>query len=305
MNRRVAGMIAGLSADLLSAGVLVLTVPLITPAMVVGVAGAVGTTFTTSAVAAPLAPEHEVRRLTMAARQAIQDSRWDEASQHLTRLQHLKAEKPPEYHFYRGRVMLHGNQLNEARSALETYVAEAGKKGEHYDQALQFITQIESRRDVRAAANQGQAPVATIEPAQRIDVEALQRLYLEDKPSDALAAHVNSLLSTNAWQPGPVFREKPEETLEYRITTESNGSLQIRETQRRPGQGPTVRTRTFPVFGINPIISYDCYESDGSCWLFDPRDESRWLRLANRPAAAEEVSQVLGELMRQLQKGGS
>lgn len=292
MNRCVAGMIAGLLISPLNTSTL----------MVSGGVALVAASTTVSA--APLAPEHEVRRLTLAAQKAIAESRWDEAADHLGRLQHIKADKPAEYHFYRGRVMLQANQLNEAQSALETYVAEAGTEGEHYKQSLELITRIESQRGSNSAGKP-QEPVAIIEPAERIDVGALQRLYLEDTPADALAAHLNSLLSLNAWQPGPVRKENPDESIEYRVTADAQNGLQIRETQRRPGNGPTVRTRTVPVFGINPIISYDCYASDSSCWLFDPRDKSRWLRLANRPAAAEEVSQVMSELVRQLQKSGS
>lgn len=254
--------------------------------------------------AADLPPEHEVRRLIIAADSAIGEERWNDASRHLTRLQNLQAEKPADYQFLRGRVMLQADQLNEAQSALEAYVTQAGTEGKYYDQSLQLITRIEDQRQV-SPEKTGNKPVAVIEPAERIDTEALKSLYLETSDRGALIAHLNSLLSLNAWQPGPVIRSNPSEGVTYQVTIGTDASLQIKEAVREGEGGPTLRTQSLSVFGVNPVVSHACFEADNTCWLYDPRNRSRWLRLANRPEGSAETARVLSELIRNLQKGGA
>lgn len=254
--------------------------------------------------AADLPPEHEVRRLIIAADSAIAEERWDDASRHLGQLQNMEAVKPADYKYLRGRVMLQAGQLNEAQSALEGYVTEAGEEGKYYDQSLKLITQVEDRRQANPE-RKGAEPVAVIEPAQRINTGALKSLYLEDSARGALVAHLNSLLSLNAWQPGSVIRSQPSKGVKYQVAIGTDAALQVTEEVRSDSGNPTLRSQTLTVFGINPVISHSCYEADNSCWLYDPRDQSRWLKLANRPEAVAETAQVLSELIRNLQKGKS
>src|SRR5690554_2041562 len=115
-----------------------------------------------------LAPEHEIRRLMLATEEAVAAERWGEASEYLNRLQKMDSEKPADYFFYRGRAMLQAGHLNEARAALEAYVGRAGVDGQHYQQSLKLITDIEkeNRANVRALANGNgdvKEPVAIIE----------------------------------------------------------------------------------------------------------------------------------------------
>lgn len=254
--------------------------------------------------AADLPPEHEVRRLVIAVDGAISEERWQDASRYLNRLQSIRAEKPDDYHFFRGRVMLEADQLNEAQSALEIYVTEAGAEGQHYGDALRLITRIEEQRRVAPKqANVDTNKVAVIEPAQRIDTESLKSLYLESSVLGALRAHTNSLLDQAAWQPGAVIKDDPEESIRYQVDTVSDGTLLIKKVARDPGNGPRLQTQRLTVFGINPVVSHACVDADNSCWLYDPRDQSRWLRLANRPELAAEAAKTLSELIRNLQKG--
>lgn len=252
--------------------------------------------------AADLPPEHEVRRLIIAVDGAIAEERWQDASRYLNRLQGLNAQKPADYQFLRGRVMLQGQQLNEAQAALEAYVAQSGAEGKYYEQALRLITQIEEERRLKPEST-GNETVASIEPAERVDVEALKSLYLKDSDQAALAAHVNSLLGLAAWQPGPVIREQPADSILYQTALGNDRTLIIQETVREAGQGPTVKTQKLSVFGVNPAISHACINGEDSCWLYDPRNRSRWLRLVNRPELAAETAKAMSELIRTLQKG--
>ena len=93
--------------------------------------------------------------------------------------------------------MLQSSHLNEAQSALETYVSQAGAEGAHYQESLQLITSIEKTRRQNAVAPQAAGesePVAVIEPAGEGRVESLRKLYLADSDREALTLHINSLL---------------------------------------------------------------------------------------------------------------
>src|SRR5690554_4291858 len=70
-----------------------------------------------------LPPEHEVQRLMLAVKDAVSAERWNEAADYLNRLQRIEEAKPADYHFFRGQVMAQSGHYNEARSALETYIA--------------------------------------------------------------------------------------------------------------------------------------------------------------------------------------
>lgn len=262
----------------------------------------VGLGFSIGASAADLPPEHEVRRLIIAVDGAIEDERWPDASRYLNRLQSLEADKPDDYQFFRGRVMLQGGQLNEAQSALETYVTRAGAEGQYYDKALQLITGIEEERRLKPEPVSTDA-IATLEPAERMDVEALKSLYLKDSDQAALAAHVNSLLSHAEWQPGSIIRQEPEESIRYQVDVAEDRALLIQEASRIANEGPTLRTRKVSVFGVNPSVSHACIDAENSCWLYDPRNQSRWLRLNNRPELAADTAKALSELIRTLQRG--
>ncbi|WP_165856713.1 hypothetical protein [Marinobacter sp. JSM 1782161] len=253
-----------------------------------------------------LPPEHETRRLMIAVEKAVADEKWGEAGEYLNRLQSLETPKPAEYAFYRGRVMFEAGHLNEAMSALETYVTQVGAEGEHYTEALELITAVEQTRneqgDVAAAAQSQGDPVATIEPAAGDAIRDLQRLYLADTPQQALERHANSLLSQNAWRNnnGRVIRADESPDVQYRVQA-GNGELQVQETRRLgDGRSEVISTR-LSVYGINPLLRWDCPDDGRTCWIYDPRDGSRWLKLGGQPDTTQALARTLGDLIRRLQ----
>ena len=99
-----------------------------------------------------LEPEHETRRLMLATEEAVSSESWGEAGEYLNRLQQLEGEKPANYFYFRGRVMLESDHYNEAQAALEKYVSLAGSEGEHYTDALKLITNVEKARQQEGAS---------------------------------------------------------------------------------------------------------------------------------------------------------
>ena len=60
-------------------------------------------------------------------------------------------------------------------------------------------------------------------------------------------------------------------------------------------------TESMGVFGINPSIDWDCEPAAAACWIYDPRDGSRLMQLAEKHGVASEVARTLGQLIRTMQ----
>ncbi len=219
-------------------------------------------------------------------------------------MQQLEGEKPADYYFYRGRVMLQSSHLNEAQSALETYVSQAGSEGDHYQESLKLITSIEKTRkqNARAPKNSGESErVAVIEPAGDGRIESLRKLYLASSDREALTLHINSLLELAGWRrdQAVVRLDRPAD-VEYRLGTQGN-EIQIQEI-RRADDGRILRsTEQMSVFGINPRVEWRCETAVSTCWVYDPRDGSRLLQLAANRERTQEIAQTLGNLIRTAQ----
>lgn len=250
-----------------------------------------------------LAPEHETRRLMLATEEAVTAENWGEAGEYLNRLQLLEAEKPADYHYYRGKVMLQSAHFNEAQAALEAYVTKAGTEGEHYQDALTLITDIERARKQKALTPQvgEEARVAVIEPAGDTQLSSLRKLYLADSDREALVMHLNSLLGLAGWrQDQAVVRLDRPADIEYRLSLDGD-AIAIQEI-KRSGPGSVTRTTSqLPVFGVNPQVEWGCEPAIATCWVYDPRDGSRLFQLSPSRSQVEEVAQTLGKLIRNLQ----
>lgn len=253
-----------------------------------------------------LPPEHETRRLMLAVEKAVENQKWGEAGEYLNRLQTLETPKPDDYAYFRGRVMYEAGHLNESRAALETYVTQAGAEGEHYNDSLELITAIEQTRKkqgaVRQAAEAKGEPVATIEPASGDSMQELQRLYLANTPLEALERHANSLLTQNAWRASSekIVRKDGNPDVQYRISANA-GELQLQETRKVADGRSEVVSNRLPVYGINPLLDWDCLPDGRTCFIYDPRDGSRWIKLGGQESATEELARTLGDMIRRLQ----
>jgi len=261
-----------------------------------------------SAVALPA--EHEIRRLMLATEQALAAENWDDASEYLGRLQQLDGERPVDFYFYRGRVMQKSDLLNEAQASLEMYVTRAGKEGQYYKQSLERITEIEKLRKDRALAVVTNNPavslqplVATIEAAEGQSPADLKKLYLADSEEQALLIHLNSVLQLSGWREDKaiVQLDQPAD-IRYQVE-KRNSSLLIQQITRQ--QGAMLRkSQQIDVYGISPLVKWDCEPSLATCWVYDPRDGSRLFQLGANQGQAEDIARTLGRLIRNLQAAG-
>lgn len=256
--------------------------------------------------ASALEPEHEVRRLMLATEAAVKAENWGEASEYLNRLQQMESDKPSDYLYFRGRVMLESGHFNESRSALESYVSRAGAEGEHYTSALEMITRVErARKTNNSGGNQtGSAksePVAVIEPAGDASLEKLRELYLADSDAEALEIHLNALLDSAGWRPDERIKrlDRPADIV-YQVNR-MNDALNIQETRRETDGRATRTTESLNVFGINPSVNWNCEPAGAACYIYDPRDGARLMQLSEEHGVAAEVARTLGQLIRTMQ----
>ncbi|WP_421840688.1 hypothetical protein [Marinobacter algicola] len=253
-----------------------------------------------------LEPKHETRRLMLATEEAVSAESWGEAGEYLNRLQQLEGEKPANYFYFRGRVMLESDHYNEAQAALEKYVSLAGSEGEHYTDALKLITNVEKARQQEGANanNNGAvdpAPVAIIEPSNEQSLGKLRELYLADSNADALVIHANTLLDVAGWREDQrILRLDRPADVSYRIER-LNDTISFQESRREPGGRVVKTTESMGVFGVNPQIEWNCESSTASCWIYDPRDGSRLMKLSPDRERAEEIARTLGRLIRTMQ----
>ncbi len=257
-----------------------------------------------ASVAAALPPEHEVQRLMLAVQESVEGERWGEAAEYLNRLQRIDASKPPGYLFYRGQVMARSEHYNEALSALENYVAGTGADGTHYTEALKLITDIEKvRADSSAGVPDGPGePVAEIRPVKGEETQRLRRLYMVNSEREALVMHLNSLLELAGWrEDARVIRERSTPDIHYQVSVD-NGEIRFREIRVGDGGNRSLTTHPLRVYGISPAIEWNCEEATESCWIYDPRDNARFLQLGSDRDKAGEIAKTLGRLIRHMQQ---
>ena len=254
-----------------------------------------------------LPAEHEIQRLMLAVEESLEDERWRDAAEYLNRLQQLDGQKPPEYLYYRGQVMARSEHYNEAMSALENYVAGTGADGKYYTESLKLITDIEQARAGQAAGRgageAGQEPVAEIEGSG----ENGQTVANSDASPQALVSRMNRIFDSAGWRRNPrLIREGSTPDVHYHVSVH-NGEIQFRESRNDEDGGRKLTTLMLPVYGISPMIEWSCENATESCWIYDPRDGSRFLRLGNDRDQAERLAETLGSLIRKLQtpNGGS
>lgn len=242
-----------------------------------------------------LPPEHEMRRLTQAADQAVAEGRWDMAADYLIRLDALNVEPEPEYYYLRGMVMYHAGQVAEARAAFEAFVVRTEPSTPRYRDALNMITQVEA---LQARQAQQPEPVARIEAASSVGSAPGESGMA--RSLNVLLEDVNTRLAHLAYWEGRVVRGDQAPTLRYQLALGKAGELIWRE--QRGGSTSLTSSQSMRVFGVRPQVRFDCAADADACWVYDPRDDARWFKLAPRPAEVAQLATALGQLIRQAQR---
>lgn len=257
-----------------------------------------------SGTALALPPEHEIQRLMLAVEESVESGRWRDAAEYLNRLQRLEGQKPAQYLYYRGQVMARSEHYNEAMSALENYVAGTGADGKYYTESLKLITTIEQARSSQASGRgsgeAGQEPVAEIARANEPG-QSGGSVADSDASRQSLVSRMNRIFDRAGWRRDPrLIREGSTPDVHYQASVH-NGEIQFRESRNEKDGGRRLTTLMLPVYGVSPMIEWSCESATESCWIYDPRDGTRFLRLGNDRDQADVLADTLGSLIRTMQ----
>jgi len=74
---------------------------------------------------------------------ALKEERYDESLVYFEELENLDVELSPSFWFYYGEALYETGDYDGAIDKLYSYIAKAGKQGEHYHRALELSTEAE------------------------------------------------------------------------------------------------------------------------------------------------------------------
>lgn len=255
----------------------------------------------------------EADRLVLAAQERIAQQDFDGAKAYLARVAPLKVEPCPVYHFLYGEVLLHEGDLDAADTQLGQYVTKVGRKGDHYDEALNMITQIEEQQQSRQdVANDGTGGrdlkslgiEASDDVGKAYDAK-VSALFMTKDVKKALVLQINSLLKSYPYLEGRVKNLATSDRETYSVSVEKPSELLVTKTQvnrsRNNGQAE-ISVSKINVFGVNPFVSYRCSNVADNCVVRNPVSGDEWIRIADDESGARELSTALTRLIKALQR---
>jgi len=137
------------------------------------------------------------------------------------------------------------------------------------------------------------------------EAQASLEVYVTQAGSEeqALLMHLNSVLQLSGWREDKaIVRLDQPADIRYQVE-KRNSSLLIQKITRQ--QGTMLRnSQQIAVYGISPLVKWDCEPSLATCWVYDPRDGSRLFQLGANQGQAEDIARTLGRLIRNLQATG-
>lgn len=261
-----------------------------------------------------LRPSHEADRLLMATEEAFAEDNYDLATQHLTKVRQLGVALPVEYDYLYGKLLRHQGNFVDARKHLEAYVNRTGRDGVFYKDALALITDIEKQRgkanattkqtaNINANNDEGKSEIRWSNSSREY-IDHIKGLYNTQDSTKALTAHVNNLLKFYAYGDKRIIAgSRVGKPTKHQIQVTPKGEL-ISMNQLGADANEPFQEDRFPVYGVNPYISYECNYSSASCWLLHPVTSNRWLQIVENEEAAAELAKAMSELLKSIQQTG-
>lgn len=256
--------------------------------------------WTANAFASGLPPEHEAKRLMLAAQKSINTEQWDNAEQQLKNVAALDVPLPAKFHYMHGEVLFHRSEFDMAQKSFEVYVLQAGNDGEFYISALEMITEAdEKKKAVKPKAPKTEA--LKLDKAKDEYLESLKKLYLTDDDKQALVLQINTIISNNAYHGSRLKQQNIKKGVRYSINL-IGSELQVQEKLYDKNGEPSLVVNRMDVFGVDPFIKYSCDYERYICWLYHPVNQyDRWILLDRNESAAKELSEAMGRLIQSVQ----
>lgn len=266
-----------------------------------------------SPLAQALPADMEADRLVLAAEEKIAQQDFEGARQYLERVGPLKAEPRPDFFYLFGQVKQHDGDLPGAEKQLSQYVSKTGREGEHYEEALRLLTQIEeqlrSQKDVAAGRDKaGDLKAAGIEASDtegKAYDDQVRKLYPAASLQDSLVTHINSLLRSYIYLEGKIKNPDTSNRESYSLSVKAPSEIlvtrNVRDSAVNNGQA-SLSVVKINAFGVSPFVSYRCSGVTDSCLLQNPASGEAWIRIANDEKAAKDLSTALTRLIKALQR---
>ena len=257
---------------------------------------------------ADLPADIEADRLVLAAEEKIAQQDYDSARDYLERVGPLKAEPRPVYYYLFGQVLLRDGSLEKAQNYLADYVAKVGREGEHYDDALRLLTQIEeqlaSRTDVGERQDLSALSLTGGDSEGKAYDDKVRKLFLSASLQDALVMHINSLLKSYVYLEGKVKNPDLSDRESYSVSQSGRTDIVVSRTlvSQDAGGQAQLSTDKLGALGVSPFVSYRCSKAVDSCVIRHPVTGGDWMRIAYDEAGARELSTALTRLIKALQR---
>ena len=259
-----------------------------------------------------LPADAEADRLVLAAEEKITQQDFEGARSYLERVGPLKTEPRPVYYFLFGQVLLRDGSLEQAEKHLNNYVTKAGREGEHYDDALRLLTQIEELRTSHQEVTAKREPQdikaigldAGDSEGKAYDEQVL-RLFPARTLRDALVMQVNSLLQSWVYMEGKIKNPDLSPRESFRVSLSGSNDIVVTRSSIDPaaaGGQAQLSTQRLGVLGVNPYVTYRCSNTSDSCVIRDPVNGDTWMRIAYDESGARELSTALTRLIKALQR---
>lgn len=263
-----------------------------------------------TSVLAALPADIEADRLILAAEEKVAQQDFDSARRYLERVGPLKVEPRPMFHFLFGQVLLREGSLEQARTHLSDYVAKVGREGDHYDDALRLLTQIEDQLDSQeqvAATGQDNLKAIALESGDsegKAYDDKVRKLFPAPTLQGALVLHVNSLLKSYPYLEGKVKNLTTSDRESYSLSLSGRTDIVVSRTQVNQSSGGQAQLSTdrFSTLGVNPYVTYRCSKVVDSCVIRHPVTGDDWMRIAHDEAGAKELALALTRLIKAMQR---
>ncbi len=253
------------------------------------------------AQAASLAPEHELQRLLIVAKESINSADFNTTRTVLDKIEALGIDPGADYHYYLGQLEANTGNLQAASDAFINYVNAAGSEGQYYQTSLRMITQLERQQE----AAKPQAPPEDISDLLVGEgdqyLSQLRQLYLAKDDISALIEHINGLLAANVYVPGRIRYVGSKEGIVYKITTNAQQELVVQESDYLD-ERPDHNLFRISVYGVDPYLRSECDFNQRRCWLNHPIErQNHWITIADNQEALTELAKAMTQLIRRLQ----
>lgn len=137
-------------------------------------------------------------------------------------------------------------------------------------------------------------------------LQEIQRHYPRRTPQQALLAHCNHLLESNALRAGYLdtrLGSRVAEDQVYSLGVVNPGELTVRlDSRSEDGRRMQISARRVALYGVDPFVRYRCPPGGPSCTVLNPFDGSDLLVMVRDRKAVAELAQTLSFLIRDLQK---